>query len=48
MTRREAVKVLMQSPFYFKLDLKARKTLVEEFRAIHGSRHPAPVRPTAT
>lgn len=31
MTSREAVRVLMLSPFYFKLDLVTRKTLIKEF-----------------
>jgi len=34
MTSREAIKVLMLSPFYFNLDLPARKALVKEFCAI--------------
>lgn len=33
MTYREAIKVLMLSPFYFKLDLETRKTLIKEFCA---------------
>ena len=35
MTYREALKVLMMSPFYFKLDLATRKTLLKEFCAIN-------------
>lgn len=31
MTLREAVKVLMLSPAYFRMDLKARMVLVREF-----------------
>jgi hypothetical protein len=31
MTRKEAVKILMNSPFYFRIDLRARKILVQEF-----------------
>lgn len=31
MTNREAVKVLMLSPFYFKIDLTSRKLLVKDF-----------------
>ena len=31
MTSREAIKVLMMSPFYFKLDLSDRMVLVKEF-----------------
>lgn len=34
MTKREAVKVLMLSPFYFKLDLPTRKILVKEFCSV--------------
>ncbi len=34
MTSREAIKVLMMSPFYFQLDLSARMVLVKEFCAI--------------
>ena len=34
MTNREAIKVLMLSPFYFKLDLQTRKMLVKEFCSI--------------
>jgi len=34
MTSRQAIKVLMMSPFYFKLDLCARMALVKEFCAI--------------
>jgi len=34
MTSREAIKVLMMSPFYFKLDLSARMVLIKEFCAI--------------
>ena len=30
MTTREAIKALMLSPFYFKLDLAARKALIRE------------------
>lgn len=30
MTIKEAIKVLMLSPFYFKLDLAARKALIRE------------------
>ena len=32
MTAREAIKVLMLSPFYFRLDTAARKALIAEFR----------------
>ncbi|MBU0479781.1 MAG: hypothetical protein KKG47_01640 [Proteobacteria bacterium] len=35
MDLREAVKVLMLSPMYFRMDLKARMILVREFCEIH-------------
>jgi len=35
MTTREAIRVLMHSPFYFKLNLIDRKTLIKEFCAIN-------------
>ncbi len=35
MTCREALKVLMLSPFYFKLNLPERKALLKEFLSIH-------------
>lgn len=35
MTHRQAIKVLMMSPFYFTLDLPARKILIREFCAIY-------------
>jgi hypothetical protein len=31
MTPREAIRILMLSPLYFRLDLEARKILVQEF-----------------
>lgn len=31
MTAQEAIRILMQSPFYFKLDVAARRTLIREF-----------------
>ena len=31
MTVQQAVHILMQSPFYFHLDLMARKVLIQEF-----------------
>jgi len=34
MTCREALKILMLSPFYFKLNLQDRKTLLKEFLSI--------------
>ena len=36
MSRQEAVKILMLSPFYFRLSLRERKELVEEFCILHG------------
>lgn len=36
MTYQEAVRILMMSPFYFKLDLRARKALIKEFLNIHN------------
>jgi len=35
--RREAVRILMLSPFYFKLALTDRKVLIQEFCALHGN-----------
>lgn len=35
MTLKEAVKVLILSPFYFKLGLHDRKMLVKDFRTTH-------------
>ena len=32
---REAIKILMLSPIYFRMSLKARKSLVNEFCALH-------------
>ena len=37
MTPQEAIQILMQSPFYFKLELVARKMLVKEFCALHDA-----------
>jgi hypothetical protein len=34
MTSRQAIKVLMMSPFYFKIELVARMALIKEFCAI--------------
>ena len=31
MTKKEAIKALILSPFYFRLDLAARKALIREF-----------------
>lgn len=39
MTARQAIKVLMMSPFYFKLDLAARMALIKEFCSISGKLH---------
>lgn len=36
MTRQEAVKILMMSPFYFRLSLADRIQLIKEFCLIHG------------
>ncbi len=36
MTSREAVKILMLSPFYFILTLPERRMLVDELCALHG------------
>lgn len=35
MSKREAVRILMLSPIYFKLSLTQRQELVEEFLHIH-------------
>lgn len=37
MTQRKAIQVLMQSPFYFRMDLAARRLLVKEFCALHDT-----------
>ncbi len=31
MTKKEAIKALILSPFYFRMDLEARKALIREF-----------------
>jgi len=31
MTKKEALRILMMSPIYFRLSLQARKTLLDEF-----------------
>ena len=31
MTTREAIRILMLSPLYFRLELEARKVLIQEF-----------------
>ncbi len=36
-TRREAIRILMQSPFYFKMALTDRKVLIQEFCALYGT-----------
>ena len=33
MSKKEALKILMQSPFYFRLTVRERKELIEEFIA---------------
>ena len=37
MTTQKAIQILMQSPFYFKLELAARKMLGKEFCALHNA-----------
>jgi len=37
MTPRKAVGILMQSPFYFRMDLAARCLLIREFCALHNA-----------
>jgi len=37
MTQQKAIRILMQSPFYFKLELAARKLLIKEFCALHNA-----------
>ncbi len=37
MSSREALQILMLSPFYFRMDLKARKDMLREFCSIHSS-----------
>jgi len=37
MTQQKAIRILMQSPFYFKLELVARKLLIKEFCALHNA-----------
>ena len=34
---REAIRILMMSPFYFKLALSDRKVLIHEFCALHSN-----------
>ena len=42
MTPKEAIRVLMLSPFYYKLDLSSRMLLVREFCAIYDQTSPLP------
>jgi hypothetical protein len=35
-TPREAIRILMLSPLYFRLDLEARKALIREFCLLHS------------
>ena len=37
MNRKDAIKILMESPFYFRLNLVARKTLIREFCRLHAA-----------
>ncbi len=37
MTPQKAIQILMQSPFYFKLELVSRKLLIKEFCALHNA-----------
>jgi len=36
MTPRKAIRILMQSPFYFRMELAARRLLIKEFCALHN------------
>ncbi len=36
MTRQEAIRILMLSPFYFRMTLADRKLLVSEFCCLHS------------
>jgi len=36
MTNQEAIRVLMLSPFYYKMDVSSRMMLIHEFRAIYN------------
>lgn len=36
MTPRDAIKILILSPIYFRLTVKDRKNLVKEFLQLHG------------
>lgn len=38
MTHRQAIRILMLSPIYFRLDLVARRNLIKEFCAIYDGK----------
>ncbi|MFZ5760030.1 MAG: hypothetical protein ACOY4H_06855 [Thermodesulfobacteriota bacterium] len=38
MTRQEAIKILMLSPFYFRFSLAERKEMIREFCSLHGKK----------
>ena len=38
MSRKDAVKILMLSPIYFRLSLPDRKELINEFCHLHGKK----------
>lgn len=38
MSRQEAIKILMLSPFYFRMCLADRKQLITEFCQLHGKK----------
>ncbi len=38
MSRQEAIKILMLSPFYFRMSLGDRKELIKEFCKLHDTR----------
>ena len=40
MTSQEAIRVLMLSPFYYKMDLSSRMLLIHEFCAIYAQTEP--------
>ncbi len=37
MTKRTAIKILMMSPIYFRLDIRQRMELIEEFLRLNSS-----------
>ncbi len=37
MTKRIAIRILMMSPIYFRLGIKERKQLIQEFVRLNGS-----------